>query len=48
MKYCRECGDLYEAWRDVCPNSSNHLTDEQKEWVAAMVPDESQCIGWIQ
>ncbi len=48
MTICEECGELYCTWRGDCPNQKNHLTDAQKAFVADLVPDDSQCIGWIQ
>ncbi len=48
MILCEECGEIYAAWRGQCPQFLNHMTDEQKEFLRTLVPDDSQCIGWIQ
>ncbi len=49
MIICEECGEIYEAWRGQCPQYLHkHLTDEQKAFLADLMPDNSQCIGWIQ
>ncbi len=48
MIICEECGEWYVAWKTLCPNRHNHITQEQKDWAAALVPDDTQYVGWVQ